>query len=1082
MTNFRFFLKNVATTVACFAVCMMFSGCDKPTTSEEKGTEALFKSFSFTGIDGKAEIDKKDLTITAKAGKDVDLTKIAPTFKVSDGAKVKVGSKTQESGETVNNFTNPVDYIVISEDGKTENTWTVTITKDGGGGPVTSSELTSAMINQPNATLARGTYQVKSSLTISSGNKLTIAAGTTIRFDQNTSLTVASGATLIAKGTQALPITFTSSQASPKEGDWRGVYINQDGSEFEWCIFEYGSGQSASYGMLYLNNCKASIKNCTFRNSQFSGIFFNGANSGFSAFENNTLKGCGEKEDDSSPIKVGGNADLSELDNISNDNNIETGKGITVDGGSITKNTTFKALAVPYLITRTLVVKSGFILTIEAGATLKFATNISLDVELDAKIIAKGTSGKNITFTSAMVVATAQPGDWRAIYIKGRDSEFEWCVFEYGSGQSANYGMLYVDNCKLSVKNCTFRNSRYSGIYFYGASSGFTAFENNTMTNCGENENESYPIKIGSSASLAAVDGFGNGNNITTAKGIGVGGGNITQNTTLKNLSVPYLFTGKPVVTSTNTLTIEPGATLKFAKSQGIDVQSNAKIIANGTSGKPITFTSAVVVTNAQPGDWNGIYLYGKDNEFNECVFEYGSGQGNGWGMLYLDNATASFTNCTFRHSKYSAIYLYRADSRFTAFDNNKMTNCGETEADSYPIKVGTSANLSCMGDLGENEITTAKGIGVSGGTVPRNVTIKAYVHYLFYGHQTVNNGAVLTIEPGATLKFDNNGGARISLEAGAKIIADGTAAPITFTSARANKAAGDWQGIYIYSNDSDFKNCIFEYGSSQSNGWGMLYLDNAKASFTGCTFRHAKYNGIYLYRGSSGFTAFDNNKISDCGEDEAESYPIKAGISAGIMSLSGMGGNNTITSTKGIGINGSTVNADLTLRKYLYTVYGGTISISQTGTGATLTILPGAELRFAQGLSLRVEAGGKLIAEGNSTNKIIFTGSAKDKGWWNGIIFDNNSALSGSVLNYCDISYGGRGTGAGNNGNISCYAIRSGVLTVKNCNITHSRAWGIYVQTGPSAASPTIENNNTYANNGQNNNSDVGSTVIGNY
>jgi hypothetical protein len=524
-----------------------------------------------------------------------------------------------------------------------------------------------------------------------------------------------------------------------------------------------------------------------------------------------------------------------------------------------------------------------------------------------------------------------------------------------------------------------------------------------------------------------------------------------------------------------NNLTISPGTVIRFDKDRRFIVQLNAKIIAKGTAAQPITFTSNLQTPAA--GDWQGIYLYGTNNEFDRCVFEYGGGQTSGWGMLYFDNATASITYCTFRNAKYNGIYLYNSGSRFNKFENNTMTNCGETEAESYPIKVGTGADLSCLGVMGNNTITTAKGIGVSGTTLTRSVTIKAFVPYLFYGEVTVNNGAIMTIEAGSRLKFDSNRG--IILNGGAKIIANGTStAQITFTSSRATPAAGDWNGIKIYSNASDFKYCTFEYGGSQDD-WGMLYLDNSKASFTNSIFRHAKYNGIYLYNGNSGFTAFDNNSMTNCGETEANMYPIKAGTGAGIMSLSVMGDNNTITSAKGIGIRSSTVNGNITLKNYRYTVFGD-ITVSQSGAGATLTILPGATLMFTQGTQLHIAAGGKLIAQGTSANRITFTGTVQDRGWWHGIRFTTNNALSGSTISYCTVSYGGRGTNNWDNGNISCYEIATGKLSISNTTLTHSRAWGLFIWTN---AFPTVTDATmSYSNNGQFNTSNKGITVIGNY
>jgi len=97
------------------------------------GVDANFEFFSFTGMDGEATINTIATTITIKALATTNLASITPTFVVSNGAKVTVNNVTQVSGTTANNFTNPVTYKVVSEDGKTTNNWTVTITKDNGG-------------------------------------------------------------------------------------------------------------------------------------------------------------------------------------------------------------------------------------------------------------------------------------------------------------------------------------------------------------------------------------------------------------------------------------------------------------------------------------------------------------------------------------------------------------------------------------------------------------------------------------------------------------------------------------------------------------------------------------------------------------------------------------------------------------------------------------------------------------------------------------------------------------------------------------------------------------------------------------
>lgn len=61
-----------------------------------------------------------------------DLSNLIATFTLSPGATAKVGNVAQVSGTTVNNFTNPVTYVVTAEDLSTQN-WTVTITKQAAG-------------------------------------------------------------------------------------------------------------------------------------------------------------------------------------------------------------------------------------------------------------------------------------------------------------------------------------------------------------------------------------------------------------------------------------------------------------------------------------------------------------------------------------------------------------------------------------------------------------------------------------------------------------------------------------------------------------------------------------------------------------------------------------------------------------------------------------------------------------------------------------------------------------------------------------------------------------------------------------
>ncbi len=76
---------------------------------------------------------------------------------------------------------------------------------------------------------ANVTYTMSKAVFVKSGATLTIPAGTVIKAaDSGTSifLLVEKGGKIMADGTAAKPIVFTSASATPKSGDWGGVLIN----------------------------------------------------------------------------------------------------------------------------------------------------------------------------------------------------------------------------------------------------------------------------------------------------------------------------------------------------------------------------------------------------------------------------------------------------------------------------------------------------------------------------------------------------------------------------------------------------------------------------------------------------------------------------------------------------------------------------------------------------------------------------------------------------------------------------------------------------------------------------------------
>jgi len=112
------------------------------------------------------------------------------------------------------------------------------------------------------------------------------------------------------------------------------------------------------------------------------------------------------------------------------------------------------------------------------------------------------------------------------------------------------------------------------------------------------------------------------------------------------------------------------------------------------------------------------------------------------------------------------------------------------------------------------------------------------------------------------------------------------------------------------------------------------------------------------------------------------------------------------------------------------------------------LDIQPGCDVRFDGNYFFEVN--GRLIADGTSSNPIIFTSNSltPDKGDWKSIYF--NAPETGSVLNYCEISYGGD-----DHANVYLDSTLANI-NITNCIIKWSEGDGIFIAT---SSSPIIDN-----------------------
>jgi hypothetical protein len=106
--------------------------------------------------------------------------------------------------------------------------------------------------------------------------------------------------------------------------------------------------------------------------------------------------------------------------------------------------------------------------------------------------------------------------------------------------------------------------------------------------------------------------------------------GNITTTTTLTS-DKEWTLRGYVYVKEGATLIIQPGTVIKsdIAEKGALCIERGAKIIAEGTSTKPIIFTSGKIAGERSPGDWGGIVILGKakTNRLSEPTIEGGIGR-----------------------------------------------------------------------------------------------------------------------------------------------------------------------------------------------------------------------------------------------------------------------------------------------------------------------------------------------------------------------------------------------------------------------------------------------------------------------
>ncbi len=344
----------------------------------------------------------------------------------------------------------------------------------------------------------------------------------------------------------------------------------------------------------------------------------------------------------------------------------------------------------------TITVPTGSTLTIDPGVTAKFASGTQLLV--NAKLIAIGTAGNPITFTSN--AATPTPGSWRSIYFASTadvvNSRLSYANISYGGASDPGsvtmngpyYGAwitidhltvsnssssgIYIGNANYitvdssTISNCSgagvttttggqVTNSTITGNGSYGVNYtgyAFGALSNNTISN-----NGNYAVGADSTTridSLASLTLTGNGGGAKDAVGLRPGN---TPAIGAWHSGAPWDVLGTITVPFGAALTIDPGVTAKFGADKFLQIYGN--LTAIGTASQPILFTSSLETPS--PGSWAGIY------------FHPGSGSSS--------------------QIKYSQV-LYAGDTQFTDYDGAIVLNAASPTLDHVTVTQSSTKGI----------------------------------------------------------------------------------------------------------------------------------------------------------------------------------------------------------------------------------------------------------------------------------------------------------------------------------------------------------------------------------------------------
>ena len=307
-----------------------------------------------------------------------------------------------------------------------------------------------------------------------------------------------------------------------------------------------------------------------------------------------------------------------------------------------------------------------------------------------------------------------------------------------------------------------------------------------------------------------------------------------------------------------------------------------------------------------------------------------------------------------------------------------------------------------------------------------------------------VRNNAILTIEPGVTIQFTNNGHCGgIEIKDGATIKAIGTAEkPINFIGI-AGQGAGSWNRISLrdVKTDNELVYCNFiDGGRSNPNNESALSVYSSKVGLSHCTVSGSMNHGINL-QGDIELTAFDNNTVERCAFE-----PVYFNGELSRISKFDLSSDFTNNEKPYIFISAESIhdeNATLNETSVPYYIGQGEI----WNLVGNLTINEGVTIYIHENAAISTGTNGdnvgSLFINGTPEKPVTLTRLPNTNYYWNSVNF---RLFVNHKIKNCIIEYSGHWSGGSRQGAIGVGRGQgeTGILELENVLIRNSEHYGI--------------------------------------